>query len=65
MLYDHAALVTLAAPMSGSPFAVSTTELESLYSKYYRFEELARKDVIDHPASFQMRGLKPFEEVVW
>ncbi len=61
-------LVTMEYPqeqMSGPPFSLSRTDLESLYSSQFSIEELERQDVLANEPRLQARGLTSLFEVCY
>jgi thiopurine S-methyltransferase len=49
--------------MSGPPFPVARDEVERLYSRSFKVQELARQDVLAHEPRLRSRGLTSLTEV--
>ncbi|NEX22242.1 thiopurine S-methyltransferase [Thiorhodococcus mannitoliphagus] len=61
-------LITLSydqAEMSGPPFSVHRSEVETLYRERYRIDPLASFDALPESAHFQRRGLTALREEVY
>jgi len=61
-------LVTLEyeqSKMSGPPFSVSKSEVESLYQANYRVSPLSAQDVLDDNARFREKGLEYLNECIY
>jgi len=53
------------AEMQGPPFAVSVSEVESLYGKYAGIRLLAQEDVLAQNPRFQQRGMTRMQENIF
>ncbi len=51
--------------MPGPPFAVSVSEVETLYSQYAEIQLLAQKDALAENPRFQQRGIERLQENIF
>lgn len=51
--------------MQGPPFSVNEKEVHKLYSRNFKIEKLAEREVLDDEPRFQMRGLTALTETAY